>query len=258
MTRIGGIPEDFEAAYGGLVEIVESIGSGEVSEELVPEKADEYRRVNCRGSAALAGSALRALSYELSSRGLQEGATSYPQELQAVALVEAVLEPALVTHAAGNETSEIVEVALPEQLREITPNGRGFVMGELQMTFEPCHFARGAGRLISPEFHFLEERVASPDPTVCGEGRSIMCLYQPLPHLMAPNTGNNGHPTSREEAEFRRTRPVLTLSSGRGRKKLSRKLLALHSGSSGLEVAGTDPLAVYYLPRAFQGLEGEP
>lgn len=137
MTRLGGIPEDFEAAYGGLVELVESIGSGEVSEELVPEKADEYRRAHCRGSAALAGAALRALRYELSSRGLQEGAASYPQELRSLALVEAALEPSPATHAAGNETSEIVEVALPEQLRETTPNGRGFVMGELQMIFEP-------------------------------------------------------------------------------------------------------------------------
>jgi hypothetical protein len=137
MTRLGGIPEDFEAAYRGLDELVESIGSGEVSEDLIPEKADEYRRTHCRGSSTLAGAALRALSYELSSRGLQEGVASYPQELQALALVEAALEPAPATHQAGNETAEIVEAALPEQLREVLPNGRGFVMGELQMIFEP-------------------------------------------------------------------------------------------------------------------------
>ena len=81
-----------------------------------------------------------------------------------------------------------------------------------------------------------------------------MCLYRPLPHLTASHPGSGEHSALREEAEFRRTRPVRTLSSVR----FSQGLLAAHSGSSGIEVTGTDPLAVYYLPRAFQGLEGEP
>lgn len=52
-------------------------------------------------------------------------------------LVEAALESVPATHSAGNETLEIVEVALPEQLRATMPNGRGFARGELQIIFEP-------------------------------------------------------------------------------------------------------------------------
>lgn len=137
MTRVGGIPEDFEAAYGGLVELVESFCSGELSKQLLPEKVDEYRQAHCRGSATLAGAALRALRYELSGEGLEEGSGSYPEELRSLTLVEAALEPIPSTHGAGNETSEIVEVALPDQLRESMPNGRCFVMGELRIIFEP-------------------------------------------------------------------------------------------------------------------------
>lgn len=137
MSRISAIPDDFEAAYGGLVELVEGISRGEVSEEVLPEKADEYRQAYCRGSAALSGAALRALRYELARRDLKAGAGSHSEELRSLARIEGALEPARSTHSAGNENAEIVEVALPEQLREEMPNGRGFVMGELQILFEP-------------------------------------------------------------------------------------------------------------------------
>lgn len=137
MSRISAIPEDFEDAYGGLVELVESISKGEISEELLPEKADEYRHAYCRGSATLAGAALRALRYELARRDLEEGAGDLSEDLRSLALIEAALEFAPSTHSAGNENAEIVEVALPEQLRDSIPGGRAFVMGELQILFEP-------------------------------------------------------------------------------------------------------------------------
>lgn len=142
MTRVNAIPkeipEDFEEAYGGLVELVESISREEASEELLHEKADEYRHAHCRGSAVLAGAALRALRYEIARRDLQAGADSHSEELCSLARVEAALEGSPSTRSsADGESSEIVEVALPEQVREAMPNGRGFVMGELQILFEP-------------------------------------------------------------------------------------------------------------------------
>lgn len=91
-----------------------------------------------------------------------------------------------------------------------------------------------------------------------------MCLYQPLPRFIASNRGDDGHAASRRKAEFRRTQPVRTLTGVVWRGKSSHKLTAAHSGSSGLEVTGTDSLEVYYLPRVFEelselsGLEGEP
>lgn len=137
MTRVSRIPEDFETAYGGLAELVENICGGEVSEEVVPERVDEYRRTSCRGSTTMAGAALRALRYELASRGLGEDEGAVSEDLRSLTLVEAALEGVPSTHSEGGETSEIVEVALPEQMRQGMPNGRGFVMGELQILFEP-------------------------------------------------------------------------------------------------------------------------
>lgn len=58
----------------------------------------------------------------------------------------------------------------------------------------------------------------------------IMCLYQPLPHFIASNTDEDGHTASREEAGFRRTQPVRTLTGGVGRGKSSHKLTAALAG----------------------------
>jgi hypothetical protein len=152
MTPNPTVPRDFEEAYEDLVELVGSVSRGEISHEALPEKVDEWRAAGCRGSATLAGAALRALRYELASRGFEEGPEAVSEDLQALSHVEVVLEPGPATESqepdfsrssgcsianGGNEASEIVEVALAQQLREAMPNGKGFKMGEIQIIFEP-------------------------------------------------------------------------------------------------------------------------
>lgn len=153
MTAVPEVPKDFEDAYGALVEFVGSVSRGEISREILPEKVDEWRAADCRGSTTLAGAALRALRYELASRGFREGADSVSGDLQALSHVEVVLEPGgsptesqepgfsrfsgCSIANGGNEAAEVVEVALPQQLREAMPNGRGFTIGEIQIILEP-------------------------------------------------------------------------------------------------------------------------
>lgn len=139
-----GVPEDFADAYWGLVGLVrdlDEVSRGEASQGSLAERADGWRASDCRGSATLAGAALRALRYELASRGLGEGSQGVAEDLRSLDLVQAAVEPPPQpppsAHAAGNEASEAVEVALLKRLREAMPNGRGFVMGELQVIFEP-------------------------------------------------------------------------------------------------------------------------
>ena len=95
---------------------------------------DEWHQADCRGAATLAEAASKALQYELASRGVKEGAEVVSEDLRALYLIESVLEPA---PSRGEEALGVTEVALPEQLRETIPNGRGFRMGELQIIFEP-------------------------------------------------------------------------------------------------------------------------
>lgn len=139
------IPADFEHAYVSLVQLVGSISRNEVLQELLPETVDQWRAGDCRGSATLAWAAMRALRYELASKGIREGAERISGDLQSLSHVEVVLEGALPTEnqepyfSSANEAAEIAEVALPEQLRDAMPNGRGFRMGELQIIFEPTH-----------------------------------------------------------------------------------------------------------------------
>lgn len=128
------VPQDFEAAYRGLVELVGRVSRAETPQEILGEEVDEWRRADCRGAATLAEAAIRALQYELASRGFEEGAETAGEDLVALGRIEALLQPPPST---GDEAPRIVEVALPEQLRERMPNGRGFRMGEIQIIFEP-------------------------------------------------------------------------------------------------------------------------
>lgn len=143
VPNVTGIPEDFGHAYVTLVQLVGSISRNEVSQEIFAETVDQWRAGDCRGSATLAGAALRALRYELASKGVKEGPEAVSEHLPALSQVEGMLEgsPATRTRESGfsstNEAAKIVEVALPEQLRDAMPNGRGFRMGELQIIFEP-------------------------------------------------------------------------------------------------------------------------
>ena len=135
MTQIPeAVPEDFTCAYGGLVELVREVSGAEIPSDLLDEKVDEWKHADCRGAATLADAAIKALQYELASRGVKEGAAVVSEDLRSLHLIESVLEPA---PSKGEEAPGITEVALPEQLRETMPNGRGFRMGELQIIFEP-------------------------------------------------------------------------------------------------------------------------
>lgn len=141
MTPISkAVPEDFAHAYGELVELVSQIlraevpkGPKEVSQEVLGEKVDEWKHGDCRGAVTLAEAAIKALQYELASRGFREGAEVVSEDLVALGRIESVLEPTPLT---GDEAAQIVEVTLPEQLRNARPKARGFRMGELQIIFE--------------------------------------------------------------------------------------------------------------------------
>ncbi len=139
---MSNIPVDFEDAYGGLVKLVNTISGAEVPNEIpkevLGEKVDEWRHADCRGATTLAEAAVKALQYELASRGLKEGAGSVVETLEALSHIEATLMPPASSQnqREGKET-EITEVALPEQLREKMPRGRGFRMGDFQIIFEP-------------------------------------------------------------------------------------------------------------------------
>ena len=143
------IPEGFEGAYKGLVELVKHISSTEVPKEVpkgvLGEKVDQWKHADCRGAATLAEAATKALRYELASRGLREGASSVEENLETLSRVETTLMPPPSTGSEKEDEEEgkepeIVEVALPEQLREKMPSsaGRAFRMNdEFQILFDP-------------------------------------------------------------------------------------------------------------------------
>lgn len=132
------IPKDLEVAYEGLVKLVARISQREITLETLGENVDEWRRADCRGAATLTGAAIRTLQYKLSSLGLKEPTDDTMRDLQSLKRVEATLEaPDRPGGVEGNETAALVEVPLPEGLREVRPNGRGFRLGELQIIFEP-------------------------------------------------------------------------------------------------------------------------
>lgn len=133
------VPDGFEEAYDGLVELIGRVADGRISDEVLGEKSDAWRRDDCRGAATLAQAATSALRYELASRGASEGPDSVSEDLRALGRVLTALEGA---RAVGEQ--EIVEVALPEEFRRSVPNARGFTMGELQIVFEPTEERLGA------------------------------------------------------------------------------------------------------------------
>ena len=132
------IPEDFEGAYQGLIELVDGLARGEISQETLGEEVDQWKHADCRGATTLAEATMKALQYELSSRGLKEDAVAVVEDLRALGRVEAALGAGTSSDATGRGGKpEMVEVALPERLRQRMPNGRGFTMGEFQIIFEP-------------------------------------------------------------------------------------------------------------------------
>jgi hypothetical protein len=133
------IPDGFEEAYDGLVELVGRVADGRIREEVLGEELDTWRRDDCRGAATLAEAATSALRYELASRGMSEGPDSVSEETRALGRVLAALGP---PGAPGEQ--EIVEVVLPEEFRRRVPNACGFRMGELQIIFEPTEESLGA------------------------------------------------------------------------------------------------------------------
>ena len=111
------------------------VSGAEIPSDLLDEKVDEWKHADCRGAATLADAAIKALQYELASRGVKEGAEVVSEDLRSLHLIESVLETRTVQRRGG--VCESRRFALPEQLRETMPKGRGFRMGELQIIFEP-------------------------------------------------------------------------------------------------------------------------
>jgi hypothetical protein len=196
MTPNPTVPRDFEEAYEDLVELVGSVSRGGSLGETLPEKVDEWRASDCRGSATLAGAALRALRYELATRGFREGPEAISEDLAALSQIETVLESAPPTESqepgfsrfsganGGNEASEVVEVALPEQLREAMPNSRGFTMGEIQIIFEPTQGPPSAHMSVShpsryPTYEELSRAARAPGGELGKQPNLWMWLPKP-------------------------------------------------------------------------------
>jgi len=112
---------------------VARILAGEVREEVLGEEVDAWRREACGGGQALAKAAVLAYTDELSRAGLA-GDDEAIGLMKALRAVDAVLDP---PYDEVDASPEPVEVALPEALRRRMPQGRAFVMGELQIMFEP-------------------------------------------------------------------------------------------------------------------------
>ena len=124
----------FERAYEGLEDLVARVLAGGVREGVLGEEVDAWRREACGGGQTLAKAAVLAYTDELSRAGLagDEEAIGLMTALRAV---DAVLDPPYDDEV--DRLPEPVEVALPEALRRRMPQGRGFVMGDLQIIFEP-------------------------------------------------------------------------------------------------------------------------
>lgn len=142
MTPIqDAVPEDFAHAYGELVALVTQISRAEVpkeiSHEVLEEKVDKWKHADCRGAATLAEAAVKALQYELASRGLREGAGTVQEDLRALSHIESVL----ARPVSGEREAlgpKIVEVVLRDAYRKDHPRARGFKMNdEFQILFEP-------------------------------------------------------------------------------------------------------------------------
>lgn len=88
-----------------------------------------------------------------------------------------------------------------------------------------------------------------------GEGESIIWSVSPLPCLTASCQGHNEGSAQREEGQIRRTQSTKDTSGPVGRRRVSGKLTAAHSGSRTLRIAEDDAVAVHYLPRTFAELQ---
>ncbi len=134
------VPGDFAHAYAELVALMNQISYAEVPREVSPEvleeKVDQWKHADCRGATTLAEAAIKALQYELASRGLKEGAGAVQEDLRALSHIESVL----ARPVSGEREAlgpEIVEVVLRNAYRKDHPRARGFKMGEFQIIFEP-------------------------------------------------------------------------------------------------------------------------
>lgn len=83
---------------------------------------------------------------------------------------------------------------------------------------------------------------------------SIMILCRSLPHLAASHRDHEEGPVWCEVGQIRRTQSAEALSGSRGREKLRERLTKARSGSKALSISEDEPVAVYYLPRAFEQL----
>ncbi len=128
------VPRRFERAYEALEDLVDRVSAGEVREEVLGEEVDGWRRDGCGGGQTLAKAAVLAYTDELSRTGLA-GDNEAIGLMPALRTVDAVLDP---PYDEVDASPEPVEVALPKALRRRMPQGRGFVMGELQIIFEPA------------------------------------------------------------------------------------------------------------------------
>ncbi|CAN5585134.1 hypothetical protein BH24ACT22_BH24ACT22_15800 [soil metagenome] len=72
MTITEQIPEDFEGAYEGLLELAQRVSYVGASEEAVRKQVDDWRIQKCRGSRSLAKAAISALRHQIDARISEE------------------------------------------------------------------------------------------------------------------------------------------------------------------------------------------
>ena len=101
----------------------------------------------------------------------------------------------------------------------------------------------------------LSGLVGSEEKNSREEAEGIIWSLSPLPRLAASQHSRKGGRTLREEAEFRRSQSTEGVSGSRGREEGSHKLTKAHRRSVPLRIAEDEPVAVYYLPTAFEELE---
>lgn len=174
---------DFGRAYDGVVELVGRISAGEVRDEVLGEEIDAWRREDCRGASTLAEAATLALKYELANTGsgaLAEGNEDLVERmrarLRAVSRVESSLRPPGSGPSDSGLDAEIYPVALPEEMRSARPDAQGFVMGPLQIIFEPHQ---------GPPHAHISVSHASRYPTWEEIQRAVTAPGGPAPNLWA-------------------------------------------------------------------------
>ena len=165
------ISEDFHTAYAGLLELVEEISTGKFPPNVLGEHVYEWRRKNCRDAETLAQGALKTLRYELVKTAMEHGKEAIGEDLGSLGRIEAVLTPP----DEGGE-AQITVAALPEKLRQIKPEARGFRMGEIQILFEPSE---------GPPYGHISVSHPSRYPTFSELLRAVHAPGGPPPNLWA-------------------------------------------------------------------------